>query len=167
MLVSYLRSFMIAFLLMFSVTVQADVINDVVALKEYISKHCKSECVDAGKLYTALKQSSSEYQIDPREMLAVIRVESAFKPKAKSGGARGSRGLTQVLLYYHVKKFKSKDYYEVFDNVRVGVSIYSECRKKRNTIQGAWLCYNGGGDPKYRSKVGKAYSDVKRLNLKM
>lgn len=164
MVISMIRSLVIVALFMFCSVARADAIHDVVILKEYISKHCKSKCVDVGKFYTAVVQYSKEYQIDPKEMIAIIRVESSFKPKATNGG---SRGLTQALLRYHRHKFRTKNYYDVFENIRVGISIYADCRNRRKTLEGAWLCYNGGGDPRYRTKVRAAYNDVMKLKLRM
>lgn len=140
----------------------ADPISDVAKLQAYISKHCKSGCVDAGVLYTALKDAAQEHQVDPEGFLAIIRTESGFKPKARNGS---SVGLSQVHLRYHRSKFKTKNYFDVYDNVRVGMGIFAACKKQRKTTEGALVCYNGGGDPKYVSKMNVRLAEVKRLEL--
>lgn len=143
----------------------ADDIHDVVAMSGYINKYCKRGCVDAGVLVTALQDAKKDLGVDPLAMLAIIRQESAFVVKA---GNRGNVGLTQVLLRYHRPKFKTQNYTDAKDNVRVGSIIYKDCSKKHPfDMRQSFRCYNGYhlGDGSYYSKIAKHIQEIKALGL--
>lgn len=132
-------------------------------LTEYIDDNCKKGCVDPKSLLKSVMQSARKLDTDFRILLAIIKVESGFKVKARNAG---NVGLSQILLRYHKPKFKGKDYTNVSDNVNVGAIVFTECKKKHNgNLNKALKCYNGGADPQYPKKVNKALSEIKQLTL--
>lgn len=133
-------------------------------LKGYIAKYCKKDCVDHGLLLTAIKEAAEEFNVGYKTLLAIVKVESGFMSKASNRGK--SVGLMSVQLYWHKSKFLSTNYYDVFDNVRVGTIIFKHCSEKsKGNLKKSLLCYNGGGDPMYVPKVTKALNEIKLLNI--
>lgn len=141
----------------------ADEINDIVTLKKYVRKICPRNCVTISDLVASLQTAKDTLGVDPVHMLAIIRTESSFNTKAVNGG---SKGLTQVLLRYHRKHFKTDNYFDPKDNIRVGSLIYSQCYKRHKAnLAKSMRCYNGGGDPKYFTKITRHISDINSLNM--
>lgn len=128
----------------------------------YLRTHCVRGCVDSSNILRSSMEVANDLDLDFKMLLAISRVESGFRPKAKNGS---SRGLMQVHLKWHRDKFKSKDYYDVKDNIRVGAIVYRECLKRRKgNTRKALRCYNGGGDKNYVQKVMKAYNQIVKLD---
>ena len=151
--------------LFFTSLSQADEIDDLIRLKTYIAKYCRVNCVDAGVLLQALHDVKDNTSVNPRHMLAIIRTESAFNVKASN---LGNKGLSQVLLRYHRGKFKSTNYFEPSDNIRVGSSIFEACVKKhRSNTRQSFRCYNGYhlGDKKYYIKIQNNLKEIDSLSL--
>lgn len=134
-------------------------------LGAYITKHCKRDCVDAGLLRLALSEASASTKVDPLLMLAVIQVESGFRQKALNTTSGRSVGLTQVQVYWHRDKFRTKDYFDVIENVHAGAEILAACQKKhRGNVERSLWCYNGhqeDGITRYAKKVLVALSRLK------
>ena len=148
-----------------SMLAKGDVIDDIYRLNMYIDSACKSSCVNAGVLYKALVKVKKEQAVDPVKMLAIIRQESAFKVRASN---KGNVGLAQVLLKYHRSKFKSKDYFDVEDNISVGSSIYKTCAiKHKGNLRQSFRCYNGYhlGDKLYYEKIAKHIKAIESFGL--
>lgn len=134
-------------------------------LQVYIDTVCKRGCVQSSQLMSAVTAASDSYDLDPVSILAVITVESSFKPKAVNGS---SVGLTQVLKRLHKEKFTGNDPFDVRDNVFAGMRVLSDCLKKHKGVYTkAYSCYNGYGTrgAKYAQKVVVAYNKLKRLDL--
>jgi len=132
-------------------------------LYDHIKVHCKSKCVDSEHLIQAVHDASERVDVDHKVLLAIIQVESAFKPKAKNGS---SVGLKQVHLRYHRNRFTDKKYFDVNQNVLAGAQIYKECLNRAKGVKSKALrCYNGHhlGDPKYVTKVTRAYRQIIKL----
>lgn len=139
-------------------------LKPVLTMQEYMAHNCKKGCVDERDLLNSVKKVSLIEDIDFRDLLAIIAVESKFQLKAKSGK---NLGLTQVNLHYHKKKFKGKDPYDLQVNVEVGAGIYKECLvnhggNKRKALR----CYNGGskGTPGYADKVLDVYRQMRIID---
>lgn len=140
-------------------------------LASHIEKHCKRDCVDASLLRVAATEATKDNHVDPLLLLAVIQTESGFKHRALNTHNGRSVGLTQVQVRWHRARFKTKDYFDVFENVRAGSDILSECQKKYhgNTSKALW-CYNGhqaNGVSKYSKKVLAVYAVLKENLIKL
>lgn len=133
-------------------------------LQYHVAKMCKTKCADPQLLLMAVQQSAIDHNVPEALILAIIQVESGFKPKAKNSG---SVGLMQVNLKYHRNKFKVSPY-DIFSNVDVGTGIYKACLKaKRGNVAKALRCYNGEGVKNmiYPNKVLRTVSQIKSLSF--
>jgi soluble lytic murein transglycosylase-like protein len=136
---------------------------NVTKYSEYMNGRCSKNCNNVSDMiHEAVQMASETYSVDKSIILAVIQVESKFNPKAEN---MSSKGLMQIHLKYHKAKFKQTNPMNVYANVYVGTSILKDCMDKKDyNLAKSLKCYNGGGDPKYVSKVLTALKDVK-LNL--
>lgn len=133
--------------------------------QQHIDKYCRKDCVDAETLVNVAARAGERFGFNYKAFLAIIHTESKYHIKAKNGS---SVGLTQVLLRYHRPKFMGKNFFAVEDNVFAGAEVFGDCvRKHKGNYPTAYSCYNGygQGDSKYRSKVMKAWDEIKRLEL--
>jgi len=104
----------------------------------------------------AIHQASTEQQIDPALIRAIIRAESAFHPKAIS--KKGAQGLMQ-LMPQTAKSLGVKDTFDPQQNVSAGVKYFNDllARYHYNLVK-ALAAYNAGagavdryrGVPPYR-----------------
>lgn len=130
-------------------------------LDQYVNQVCKKNCTDSVSLLKAVRDTAKRLDLDYKLLLAIIRVESSFQPKARNGS---SVGLTQVHLRFHRSKFMTKNYFQTSDNISVGGTIFKDClTRQKGVTTKALRCYNGGGDKLYAKKVNKAYGEVKSL----
>jgi soluble lytic murein transglycosylase-like protein len=137
------------------------VVKAPITMSDYIELHCKSQCVAQEELLRATYKASKAYRVDPIMLLAIVKVESGFKPLAKAGS---NTGLMQVHLRWHRAKFEGDKPTEVNPNLRVGASIYAEyLNLERGNVMRALKRYNGHGDKNYVVKVQKARSEIARL----
>ena len=112
-----------------------------------------NDTITQTKIKEAVTIASETYKVKPSLILSVIQVESKFKPTARNGS---NVGLMQVHTKYHKHKFGGNSYYNIYTNVFVGTSILKEClTKHKNKTKPALMCYNGGGDRNYVTKVIK------------
>lgn len=124
----------------------------------YVNKHCIKGCVSSSNILKSSMEVASSMDLDFKMLLAIAKVESGYRVRAKNGS---NVGLMQTHLRWHRSKFSSKNYYDVKDNIKVGAIVYRDCLKKhKGNIRKALRCYNGGGDKLYVSKVMKAYKDI-------
>ncbi|WP_082726593.1 lytic transglycosylase domain-containing protein [Limnochorda pilosa] len=95
---------------------------------------------------------SAEYGVDPRLAAAVARVESSFRPSARS--ARGARGLMQVMPetgewvagQLGLDSFEPEDLDDPKLNLRVGIWYLAyQVRVFNGDLVLALAAYNGGG----------------------
>lgn len=132
-----------------------------ITLDDYIQANCKKGCVEQEELLKSVAVTASKLDIDFKDLLSIIRVESSFKRKAKSGS---NLGVMQVNIKYHRKKFNGRNPFNLFTNVEVGGSIYKDCLiKHKGDKRKALKCFNGSGDPKYAVKFNKAYKEISAL----
>lgn len=156
----YLQFHLLALLLLLPVTTNAGKRYDPYTLYDYIKVNCLKKCVDSEELWREINLASDQMRLDPKLLLAVVRVESAFVISARN---KSNVGLSQVNLRYHKPKFKG-NYFDVGENIRVGASILNDCLKKhKQNVRKSLTCYNGGGTQGYDKKVLVAYKEISRL----
>ncbi len=131
-------------------------------LESHIESKCKKGCIDEYTLLNASTQAADAYGLDFRLVLAIISIESGFVVLAKN---KGNVGLTQVLLKYHRDKFVGKNYFDPYENVRVGSSILKACKDKWQSLDKQLRCYNSAPNNIYANKVLKEYSKIKQLSF--
>jgi soluble lytic murein transglycosylase-like protein len=140
------------------------------SLSHHVAKVCTANCVDPNLLLFALHEAVADYdKVDPNIMLAILQVESSYQTKAVNRSNGKSVGLAQIQVHWHKDKFRTRNYSDVIDNVRVGTQIYQDCyiRHKGSRAKALW-CFNGHqkhGMAKYVPKVMKAYAEIKQLKL--
>ena len=158
------KALLVVLFIMFSFNAKAKELEDPQVLAQYIAVHCKKRCVNPDTVFIAVQEAAIKYNIPVNMLLAIMRVESSFKPKAEN---LDSVGLMQVNLKFHAKKFKVS-YYDIFANVDIGASIYRDClNKRKNDTAKALRCYNGENAKNmiYPNKVIKAFNEINALSL--
>jgi soluble lytic murein transglycosylase-like protein len=100
----------------------------------------------------AVHRVSAERGLDPRVVLAIIKPESTFDPKARSRG--GDFGLMQIRVRYHhdrIQRLGVTDILDIESNIRVGADIVVEYRRhaKGNLLK-ALTRYTGGSRERAR-----------------
>ena len=131
------------------------------SFETHMSKVCLTKCANPVRILDAAQNVAKDLELDPIDILAIMQVESGFKPMANNNG---SVGLMQVNLHYHKRKFKTSPY-DLEANIFVGASVYKACLIKRNNNKAQALrCYNGETrkDMIYPNKVLKV---IRELNL--
>lgn len=131
-------------------------------LAEHIDKVCDKQCVEPDLLRMALQHASAETRVDPLWFVAVIQAESNFSTKAINRHTGRSVGLSQIQVRWHKEKFFTRHYGDVFENVRVGMTILRDCQAKhQGNRHQALRCYNGYGPLSYAQKVAKVYRQLR------
>jgi soluble lytic murein transglycosylase len=106
---------------------------------------------DAWGIAQVIFDESKENAVDPMLVLAIIKVESQFRPEAVSH--RGARGLMQVLpiVADHLGKKTAQGgsihpdiLHDPALNIRLGVSYLGELRKQFRDLRLALTAYNWG-----------------------
>lgn len=164
-----LRQLMLGVLLMIVATLSSFPIvaketSPVDVFNGYKGKACLKACADSDLILISVQETARDLSLDPNDLLAIMRVESSFKAKARN---RDSVGLMQVNLKYHAKKFKTSPY-DVPANTFVGATVYKACLTKRNGNKAKALrCYNGENAKNmiYPNKVLKVLKEIKSLNI--
>jgi len=87
---------------------------------------------------------SEQKNLDPLQILAIIKVESRFNEKAKSPA--NAHGLMQVHYPSHRKEVaKVSELYDIETNIDIGTTIWSNCvSKSAKKLASAARCYTGG-----------------------
>ena len=134
-------------------------------LVSYIQTKCKQNCVDIEVLQLATQEAGKELNINPLTLMAIAGVESGYRAKVTNKTSGKSVGLMQIQVFWHKSKFQSKNYFDVFDNVRVGALIYKQCVDKYNgSREKALWCYNGHTRQGMKTYVPKVLSEIKQLS---
>lgn len=111
---------------------------------------------EAKKVVSLVNYYAQEMDISPTVALAMIGTESSFRKHAVSPTGAG---YTQVYTKYHKDKIKNRNIFKTQVNIEVGLSILSDCVKKRGNYQKALACYNGAISPDkaklYNKKIRK------------
>jgi len=111
-------------------------------------------------LAEAVATAAQQTKLDPALLHAVIRVESAYNPRALS--PRGALGLMQ-LMPATAKRFDVKNPYDPHQNILAGAKYLSELsRMFKGDIRLALAAYNAGPNAviKYGSKI-PPYTETK------
>jgi len=121
-----------------------------------------------GVVMNSIKLAGRHNILDHEMILAIISVESHFKPNAENNG---SFGLMQVEGKSHPEKIRGRDIFNVYINMEVGSAIYLEYYKKYPDKRSALLSYNAGPanfrkgnfNEEYYTKVITVYNSLMAL----
>jgi soluble lytic murein transglycosylase-like protein len=127
----------------------------------------------ASNVIASVFHSGRFYNIDPLLLLAVMKVESTFNPRAVSSAK--AKGLMQVLPKAHPEKIALiggvDKLYIPHLNVKMGAQILRDCVDRAGGVIARGLqFYNGAGnDPtqKYANKVLTAHQEFSKIKLAM
>lgn len=109
---------------------------------------------------------ADQYGFDPIMLLAIMKVESGFRPKVKN--TYGAMGLMQVVPRFHKDKIGKANILNIKTNIKVGAQVLSDCFDRNNLfLERAVQCYNGGASAKYIKKLRVAYASIARHDVKM
>lgn len=111
-------------------------------LAEYISVKYKTSLEFAKRIvYLAAKYAYADFP-KRNDILAIIAVESSFRPKASY---RGSHGLMQIEKKSHVKSLRGRNIKDPAVNIELGSQILNEYYQALgNSKKNAILAYNAG-----------------------
>lgn len=96
-----------------------------------------------------------ERNIDPSIIVAMIQRESSFRPSTIGDGG-ASLGLMQIQPKWHQERANQlgcSDLMDPYQNITVGVDLFSDLLKCRNSIEWALMAYNGG--PSYANNKAR------------
>jgi hypothetical protein len=100
--------------------------------------------------------TAREMRVDPLLVVAVISIESAFNPKARSG--QGAEGLMQVRTIVHEEKFQAfggvASAFDPVANIQVGVRILRDHLLREGSVEGALKAYVGAAKRRYDGGYG-------------
>lgn len=127
----------------------------------------------ASNVIASVFHSGRFYNIDPLLLLAVMKVESTFNPRAVS--PVNAKGLMQVLPKAHPDKIALiggvDKLYIPHLNVKMGAQILRDCVNRAGGVIARGLqFYNGAGnDPtqKYANKVLTAHQEFTKIKIAM
>lgn len=110
---------------------------------------------------------ASEFNLDPKLLLAIAKVESNFYPHAISSS--GAYGLMQVIPLWHKdkilkarKELGNPEIFSINTNMYLGALILRDCTKRNRTIMKTLQCYSGK-TPGYEEKVMVNYYKIQKL----
>jgi soluble lytic murein transglycosylase-like protein len=139
----------------------------------------KSSGLNSTALSQHIAAVSSDYNIDPLLVLSIIKTESSFNPKAKSGV--GAIGLMQVMPIvvkdagHAANVHTNQELWNPTQNVKLGTHYFSKLMKRyNNNLRNALTAYNMGPtalnrllkkkasfNTSYYQKVMKNYSSMR------
>ncbi len=118
--------------------------NHLSTVREYTGSE-----ITARRILSAVYENSMQYDLPADLILAVIKVESAFNPRAYSSA--GAIGLMQVMpvtgiyvgrsLGYSIKN--EDDLYNIERNIKIGVVFLKECINRLGEQRGLGYYYAG------------------------
>lgn len=116
--------------------------------------------------WETVHQEAVKHGVEPSLVLAVIRTESFFKPKAvSSAGARGLMQITPVTLKWaqyrseELRHLTDEDLFDAKTNIRVGVYILSLLTEQFSNTETVLAAYNAGAGAVSDWLADTAYSD--------
>lgn len=119
------------------------------------------------EIVVAAYRWASEFNLDPKLLLAVIKVESNFYPHAISNS--GAYGLMQVIPVWHKEKIikareelGNPEIFNVNTNIYLGALVLRDCMRKSSRISKMLLCYSGQSHG-YDEKVLTQYYNIQKL----
>lgn len=128
--------------------------------------------VEAKSFASYILSSAKDTALDARLLLALLKVESTFNPKAVS--KHGAKGLGQIVPKYHMEKilltsdkyFNGDNIFHPGLNISVAAQVLRENLDSSKTLAVALLKYNGSvtdSTQKYAKTVLAEYSKLKSL----
>ncbi len=115
-------------------------------------------------------RSASEHRLNLAMFLALIRIESGFKPEATS--PNGALGLTQVIPRWHADRIaearKVLDAYSLYEpklNLYVGASALRAMIAASRDLPDALLRYNGSLSDQTKSYANVVMAEAYRVQL--
>lgn len=167
-LVDVVRGMVLSFLLSFMLDAQSPAIaanefQTIHTIKQikFVEKY-KVGHEKAKEIVTVVQEYASQFNLDPREFLALIAIESSFRSDAISRS--GAMGYVQHIDKWHPEKIKYiqnvlgyYDQFEMRSNLLMGVLISIEYKRRfgKNWLQ----AYNG-------SMKDRSMKYTKKFNLK-
>lgn len=135
----------------------------------YIQKSSTIDAAQSIKIAKAVHDAATEFAVDPLLLLALIRVESNFDQDAVGSGG-SSKGLVQVIPYWHREKIKEGrqrfKVYSVFDlqlNTWLGAKILRTYLDRSKDVRTALIRYNASDHAtQYAQKVLAEYGKLRR-----
>lgn len=131
--------------------------------------HTKNPALDektVEKLSNSIVTESIAKHIQIELVLGLIATESAFEQFAVS--SVGALGFMQVMPGVHrdkIPKLDNKDVYDPVSNIKMGVTILSDCMHRTKTVTNALLCYNGSQTDETQKYAKKVLSVSKSVVL--
>lgn len=114
------------------------------ALSAHIVQKFKVDQAHANKVVKTVYSAGQQTGLAPNLILAVIAVESSFKPAARNGNARG---LMQIIPFWHKKKVSQvggeHELMKSDKNIAVGSAILREYLDRSENVFQALTRYNG------------------------
>ena len=152
------------------VTTQAAETTQPVTESKLLS-YVKTKAADedhAEQIANAVATWSEKFNVDPKLLVAIIKVESNYNPFAISHA--GAMGLMQVIPRWHLDKIiaarettGTPEVFNINTNIYLGAWVISNCMKQyKHVVSNALKCYNGsiGMQTDYHTKVLTEYSNV-------
>lgn len=109
------------------------------------------------RLSASIVEEGHAKNIPVKLVLGLIAAESEFKQFAVS--SVGALGFMQVMPGVHrdkISKLENKDVYDPVSNIKMGMTILSDCMHTHKNVKAALQCYNGAGNDastKYANRV--------------
>jgi len=131
-------------------------------IEEIIStKQPKLDPIIVTKISSTIEKYSEEYKIPQELIIAIIEIESSFRPTVTS--SQNCIGLMQINPKAHPEKIKDMSIYEVYhidNNIRIGCQIFNEYYKAARSIDGALSKYYGANNKEYINKTLTSFTDM-------
>jgi soluble lytic murein transglycosylase-like protein len=112
---------------------------------DYVKNRYKVSKEATHPLFEAIQGIGVERGIDPLLIVAIIGIESGFKPRAKSG--TGGHGLMQIIPRFHLDKIPdglgAKGLMDPIVNVKVGTRILDDAIRRTGSPIAGLQSYNG------------------------
>jgi soluble lytic murein transglycosylase-like protein len=132
-----------------------------------VMTYARSE-ITAKRILSAVYENSLQYDLSPELILAVIKVESEFNPRAYSDA--GAIGLMQVMPVtgrYVGRSLglwidREEDLYDIEKNIQIGVVFLKECIERLGEQRGLGYYY-AGRNTKYYHLYTRRITAAKKL----
>jgi len=117
---------------------------------------------DARAIVMSSLKWASEFNLDPKLLLAIAKVESNYYKYAISKS--GAYGIMQVIPVWHKDKILearritgNPEVFNIDTNIYLGARVIKDCMDKHGKLNKALLCYSGQ-TPGYDKKVIQEYT---------
>ena len=131
-----------------AVTMHASIPSVVAAASRFISSRYRVPAKQARRIAKVAFRVSREHRLDPYLVLAVIAVESSFRPDVvnRYGGAYG---LMQIAVRVHERRVAAvggrRGLFRIAPNIRIGVALLAQYGARvRSQVKHALWRYSGG-----------------------